>query len=280
MEDFLVPVEVPDERLEPAFEIERALAIVPFVGERDPDPLREVGGLAEPLADQLERILGRLEHLGIGEKARRRPSPGPLGTDLPDRGRGLAARVLLRPDELVARRFDAHPRREGVDDADADAVQSARHLVAAVAELGAGMEDGMDDFERVLARGVLAHRHSASVVLDDDDAVLLDRDRDRVGLAGHRLVDRVVDDLPDEVMQASFVRRADVHARPLPDGLETLEDLDAGGVVIRGRTCALASASRGDPIRRVDRRLRSERRLRTRRPGGFFGHAVPPVRRS
>ena len=177
VEDFLVPVQVPDERLEAALEVERALAIVPLVDERDPDALRQVGGLAQALADQLERVLGRLEHLGIGEEARRRAATGALRADLLDRARRLAARVLLRPDEPVARRFDAHPRRQRVDDADADAVQAARHLVAAAAELAAGMEDGMDDLERVLAGGVLADRHAAAVVLDDDDAVRLDRDR-------------------------------------------------------------------------------------------------------
>jgi hypothetical protein len=39
VEDFLVPVQVPDEGLEPALEVERALAIDPFVDERDPDAL-------------------------------------------------------------------------------------------------------------------------------------------------------------------------------------------------------------------------------------------------
>ena len=70
------------------------------------------------------------------------------------------------------------------------------------------------------------------------------RDLDVRGMAGHRLVDRVVDDLPHEVMQAADVGRADVHARPTPDGLEALEDLDGVGAVARvpldvaGRWCA------------------------------------------
>ena len=72
-----------------------------------------------------------------------------------------------------------------------------------------------------------------------------------VGVAGHRLVDRVVDDLPDEVVQAARVGRADVHARPAADRLEALEDLDArGGVVAAGsaRRDALRGAS---PLRAV-----------------------------
>ena len=41
----------------------------------------------------------------------------------------------------------------------------------------------MDDLERVLAGRVLADRHAAAVVLDDDHAVRLDRDRDLVRVA-------------------------------------------------------------------------------------------------
>ena len=53
--------------------------------------------------------------------------------------------------------------------------------------------------------------------------------------AGEVLVDRVVDDLPDEVVQArAVVHVADVHARALADGLEALEDGDAV-LVVAGR---------------------------------------------
>ena len=66
VEGLLVPVQVPDEGLEPALEVERALAIDPLVDERDPDALREVGRLAEALADRLERVVDRLEHRLVG----------------------------------------------------------------------------------------------------------------------------------------------------------------------------------------------------------------------
>ena len=57
----------------------------------------------------------------------------------------------------------------------------------------------------------------------------------RVGMAGQRLVDGVVDDLVDHVMEAgAIVRIADVHARTLPDGVETTQDLDRIGAVVFG----------------------------------------------
>ena len=61
--------------------------------------------------------------------------------------------------------------------------------------------------------------------------VRLDGDVDAVAVAGHRLVDGVVDDLVDEVVQAALVGRADVHAGAAADGLQPLQHLDvAGGV--------------------------------------------------
>src|SRR5437868_13678931 len=56
-------------------------------------------------------------------------------------------------------------------------------------------------------------------------------DLDAVVAAGKRLVDRVVDHLVDEVMEAAGTRRADVHARAQPHRLEALENGDVlGGI--------------------------------------------------
>ena len=45
----------------------------------------------------------------------------------------------------------------------------------------------------------------------------------------HHLVDRVVDDLPEQVMKPRLVDAADVHARPAPDGLQAFEHRDRFG---------------------------------------------------
>ena len=79
---------------------------------------------------------------------------------------------------------------------------------------------------------------AAAVVDDADAAVGQQGDVDGVGVAGEGLVDRVVDDLPDQVVQAALAGGADVHAGTLADRLEPLEDGDRAGVVVRalGRT--------------------------------------------
>ena len=51
-------------------------------------------------------------------------------------------------------------------------------------------------------------------------------DVDVGGEAVHRLVHGVVDDLPDEMVQAGGADAADVHAGPLADRLEPLENGD------------------------------------------------------
>ena len=61
-----------------------------------------------------------------------------------------------------------------------------------------------------------------------------DRDLDPVAVAGQRLVDGVVHDLPHQVVQAALAGGADVHAGALADRLEALEDLDRAGVVGAG----------------------------------------------
>ena len=112
-------------------------------------------------------------------------------------------------------------------------MQAAGHLVpAAVAELAAGVQDGEHDLDgRAL---LLLHdpdRDAGAVVDDRDRVVGVDRDVDARGEACQRLVDRVVDDLVDQVVQTTGTRRADVHAGAFTNRFEPLEDGDVLGVV-------------------------------------------------
>jgi hypothetical protein len=74
----------------------------------------------------------------------------------------------------------------------------------------------------------------AAVVRDGHAPVLVDRDLDVLAEPHHRLVDRVVDDLVDEVVEAARVDAADVHRGPLPDRLQAFQDLDRFRVVRDG----------------------------------------------
>ncbi len=147
---------------------------------------------------------------------------------------------------------DVEPGGQGVDHRGADAVQATGHLVAAAAELAAGVQLGEHELDGADALGgVQVGGDAAPVVLDPDRAVLHQGDVDGVGVARQGLVDRVVDDLPDQVVQAALAGGPDVHAGALADRLEALEHGDRAGVV--GLAVRLGDHDLGG---RVERRLR------------------------
>jgi hypothetical protein len=141
-------------------------------------------------------------------------------------------------DLAIAADFDFAPFGEEVDHRDADAVEAAGGLVGAFFELAAEFEDGHHAFERghVAAGffgelGMALDGDAAAVVFDGDAAVDVDRDAHRGGVAGHRFVDRVVDDFVDEMVKAALGGVADVHRRAFADVLEIAEVLEIlGGV--------------------------------------------------
>jgi hypothetical protein len=95
------------------------------------------------------------------------------------------------------------------------------------------VEHGEHDLDRRLAlRLDDVDRDAAAVVDAAEPAVREQGDLDRRAVAGQGLVDRVVDHLVDEVVQAALAGGPDVHARALADRLEPLEDGDGAGVVL------------------------------------------------
>src|SRR5207237_7076670 len=99
----------------------------------------------------------------------------------------------------------------------------------------AGVQGAEDDLQgRLLVLRHHVHGDASAVVRDGDRLdVLVQRDLDPRGVAVDHLVDRVVEDLPEEVVIAGGIDAADVHRGPLADGLQALEDLDVCGAVAR-----------------------------------------------
>jgi thymidine phosphorylase len=103
----------------------------------------------------------------------------------------------------------------------------------AVAELGAGVQRGQDQLQgRLLVLGVQIDRDTAAIVADGDSiAALVQRNGHGVGEAVEVFIDRVIEDLPDEVVQPFGIDAANVHRRPLAHGLQTFENSNIlGGV--------------------------------------------------
>src|SRR6476620_6496233 len=224
-----VPVDVAHERDDTALEVEGHLLIITLVAQRQPEPLGQVGSLAEPLHKCVVVVLeARDEDRGVGQESGRRAALVlARRSDHLDRRVGNAALVGLLVDLAVAPNLDLHPVGERVDDGRADAMETARDLVSAAAELASAVEDGHDYFEgRFVHLRMLVDRDTAPVVDDRHDAVGADGAEDVIAVAAERLVNRVVDDLADQVMQASVIGAADVHTRTPSYRLESLEDLD------------------------------------------------------
>ena len=74
-------------------------------------------------------------------------------------------------------------------------------------------------------------RNAAAIVGHGEKAVGAQFHLDEGGMAGQRLVHRVVDDFGEQMMQRLFVGAADIHARPAPHRLEAFQHLDVGGGV-------------------------------------------------
>ena len=221
-----------------------------FVEQLDLGALVQERQLAQPLGQRLAlELQGLHEDLGVGPE----PHPGAGlrgGLALRELAEGLASLVGLAPREPVAGDLDLELLAERVHDRDADAVQAAGDGIAAAAELAAGVqhrEDHLDRGAAILGAGDRLDRDATSVVEAADRAVLVDRDHDLVGEAGHGLVDRVVDDLEHEMVQTAGAGGSDVHTRSLADRFESFEDLDVAGVIAAGLLrlgCQRASDSR------------------------------------
>src|SRR5690606_34415105 len=149
----------------------------------------------------------------------------------------LNAMVLLELaafelDELalaVAHRLRAVGYGEGVDGLLANTVETDRFLECLAVVLGTGVDDrdAVDE---------LAERNAAAEVAHTDRA-LGEVDLDLLAVAHRELVDRVIDRLLEQHVNAvlgmgAIAQPADVHAGPQPDVLEGGEGLDGGFGVI------------------------------------------------
>ncbi len=214
------------------------------VGQDDANAGVEERQLPKAMLKEIEIEFDDLEGLGAGQE-------GDAGALLRDSERiwGRRADDLQRRDRIaiseahimllaVAPNGEIEPFRKRVDDADADPVETTRHLigifVAGILELTAGVELGHDDLGRRNAfLGMDAGRDSAAIVLNRDRPIGIELDQDPVAMAGQRLVDRIVADLEHHVVEARpVVGIADIHAGAFAHRVEALEDLDLVGAIV------------------------------------------------
>ena len=235
--------------------VEHMLQLFGFVLENDLHAFVQVTGHFEPFADDRgveldlgeDRGIGMEVHPGAGSARRAQFLQGTGRLALPEPHLPQRAVALHRGDQFL---------RQRVDHAGAHAVEAAGRLVISGLELAAGMQHREDHLEGALfRRRMLVDRDAAAVVFDGDRRTVgVERHPDVGGVAVHRLVDAVVQNFPDEVMQAGRADAANVHARPFSDWFQALENRDVfRGVVrrchvynVRLVCCCRAGSRRGD----------------------------------
>ena len=149
---------------------------------------------------------------------------------------GLTAVERHRPGLAVAVDLDVEPLRERIDHRSADAVQSTGCRVRSAAELAAGVELGEHDLDaRETRLGLDVDGDAAGSVAHLDALVGVQDHRDLGTVTAQRLVDRVVDDLPEAMHEATGVGGTDVHTGTLANCLEPLEHGQMTGRVVSAR---------------------------------------------
>ena len=212
------------------------LALGSLVGEPDLEALVEEGHHLQPFHHRLGPELDLLEDGRV--RPERDGGPGaatgsPSG-DLQLPGRFSAVDELQNMVVTATVDLQEEPGGQGVHHRDAHAVQATGDLVAApLTELATGVEHGEHHLGRRLSPLLLhrAGRDTPAVVDDLHPSVGQQGDVDLRAVAGHGLVDGIVDDLPHQVVETGGAGRADVHPGPFPDRVQPLQNGDVLGAV-------------------------------------------------
>ena len=118
------------------------------------------------------------------------------------------------------------PLRKRIHNGSTNTVQATRIAVILMIELAAGMQPGEDHFNTGNAQFRMnVYRHTAPIIFDRSAAILMKLHTNAPGKAVCHLVDRIIHDLPEQVMQAACTGRTDVHTRTHPDSIKSFEHL-------------------------------------------------------
>ncbi len=232
VKNFLALVEVFDEHPQPVVEPEHVLLAVALVFERYLQARIQVRHFSDSLDERIVLKLSVAEHLLVRHKSYLRTALCRIA-DL------LNAALRDSPDTLemimlsVAIDVRLEPLAQGVDHADADPVQPAGHFIAVLVELATRVQRTEHDLEGAFLRLlVLLDGYSTPVILDHTASVGVNLNRHLVAVAGHRLINRVIQDLVNKMVQPAYAAVADVHIRPFANGLEPTQYLYSARIVL------------------------------------------------
>ena len=208
-----------------------ALFVAALILEADGQSLIQEGHFAQALGQGIEVEFDGLKDLAVGQEGNLGAPFFRLAGAL-DVGKRFAAFIRLLPGVAVAPDFQLQRFGKSVDHRDAHAVQSAGDLIALGIELAARVQDGHDHFRGGAAfLFVHVHGNAAAIVGDGNRVIAVDDHGHEVAVTRQGFVHRVVNHLPNQMVQSHGPGRANVHRRPLPHRFQTAQNLDAIGIV-------------------------------------------------
>ena len=224
----LVPVgpagKLPDTALE-AHDV-GLLLLLPVVGNGDGEAGVQKGLLPHALVENLIVVNEGVEHLRVRLE-------GNLGAGVIRGAHDLHFLGDVAPGKLhfvdvpVFVDPDPEPLGQGVDNGRAHAMKAAGDLIAAAAELAAGMKHGVHHFQgRPAGLGLDIHGDTTTVVGNGDGIAGIDGNGDVLAVPGQGFINGVVHDFVDQMMQAGRGGGADIHTGPLPDRFQSFQHLD------------------------------------------------------
>ena len=229
-------VDVAHEVLQAAFAVEHflpcvALFVRTHVGQRNGDAGVQISQLTHTVGQNVIFICSGREDSLVGPELLTCAAQFGCTDDFNTR-HGFADAVLLLIDLAVAIDLADHLGRKSIHTAHADAVQTTRDLVRALVELTTGMQYCHHDFEGALVL-LLVHidGNATTVVLNGNAVVFVDGYFDVCAIACQSFVNRVIDGLIHEVVQALLADVADVHGRAFTYGFQSFQHLYVRGTV-------------------------------------------------
>ena len=196
------------------------------VTEGDGDAGIQIGQLTHTTGDDVVLIFGGGEDGAVGPELLAGTCLVGIANDL-HVVEGLSLLILLLVDMTITVHLRQHVRRQSVHTAHTHTVQTTRDLIGTLVELTSGMEHGHHDLEGALMHLlVLVDRDTTTVIKHGNRVVLVDGHLNMRAVAGHRLVDGVVDGLVHQVVQTLLTNIANIHGRTLTHSLQALKYLD------------------------------------------------------
>ena len=109
------------------------------------------------------------------------------------------------PSVTLTAHLGLNASRQRVHHRNTDTVQTTGDSVTAAAELTTGVQNRHNDLNGgLMLRGVLVNGNTAAVIFDAYRAVLLDYNINAIRVTGERLVNRVINDLVNQVVQTAL----------------------------------------------------------------------------